>query len=197
MRSNWRFLVNPFDKIAGWQSVGIGLLVLCAVVLIGFSSNTYLIGLFNAEVVTDASLLNAFVFQFVSWIYLTLALYIVGVVCAKGVRFQDVLGTVAIARYPYLLMAPIGFIVDKVTLDTFIAAALNNKPYDMDVLMRLLAIATVSIIVLVWYIVLLYNAFKVSTGVKGKKGIWLFILALISSEIIVRMLSYSYTIIVK
>ncbi|MCL2041163.1 MAG: hypothetical protein FWG84_03865 [Bacteroidales bacterium] len=45
MSKKWRWIWNPFEKIAGWRAFGIGIVILCLTTVLGYFSNTVFYGI--------------------------------------------------------------------------------------------------------------------------------------------------------
>ena len=178
MNNKWKMLYNPFEWIAGWKAFVIGIIIVCVTVVVGHLGSTYFYGI-QVKHIPDISLLTAFLLQVTGLGITTLIMYLVSVIAAKGVRFQDVLGTVTLARYPFLLAALAGFLITSETLDSI----LNGTKMETQAIIQLSVSGIIMMLVIILGVALLYNAFKVSTNIKGAKGVFLFILIMILSEI--------------
>lgn len=185
MRNKLRVICNPFVWIAGWKAFIIGAIVVSLSVVIACYGNQYYQGAMNVRLVSKANLGYAFLSQFVGLFYMISLFFIAGKVYSKGVRFQDVLGTVTLARYPYIIPAIFGYFMDFDKMNDITMDILSGKLDGiMSGLVFLTAIGIVMLIVVVWYIALLWNAFRVSTDIKGGKGIAVFIIVLILSDLL-------------
>ncbi|MDL2256976.1 YIP1 family protein [Bacteroidales bacterium OttesenSCG-928-I14] len=179
------YLFKPFMYIAGKESLLIGLVVLLVLSLLSYLSSTFFDGVLDIHYAApDAAynLLPYFICVFTSWIILSLVMYITALVLNKKVRLVDMFGTLAMAKAPYIFATFVGLIpAMHIAIDM---ADLQN----IDVLMSQLTAPLLSMIVIIpitiWYVVLLYNAFSVSSNLKGTKGIVGFIIALLVSEVL-------------
>lgn len=195
MKNKLKFLYNPFEKIAGWQAFAVGIVIVIISVLIACDSNQYFEGVFNIRLIQDANLQMAFIYQSVSLILMVLLFYCSGLIFSKGVRFQDVLGTVTLSRTPYIIPAFFGYIFNYDEMQQFTSSLFSNLLSNdfqniMGNLSLLMLIALVLILVLIWYVILLWNAFRVSTDIKGGKGVLIFIAVIILSEILFNLFKY-------
>jgi hypothetical protein len=197
MKSNgsvFAYLFRPFRFIAGKESLFIGLAVLALLFVLGYWSNTHFDGVLDAHY---ACLTEKFqpwvhaVYQLVAWFSLVVVLFPMGrMLSSSSVRLIDVAGTLAMARFPLLLLALLGFNPDiHICMD-------GINPFDTEAVMSVLGdkIGTImwtglfSMLVIVWYIVVLYNAYSVSTNLKGARGGWSFVIGLIIGEIVSKVL---------
>ena len=193
MDRNWRWVYNPFEKIAGWKAFGIGIVILCLATVIGYFGNTVFYGI-SIKSVASITWCKAFYLQVSGLAITVFVLWITGLLFAKHVRFQDILGTVTFAKYPLVLSAII-FLAFSNWLNELNHKILSAANYQeiIDFFSNLtildyalfLVFAIVTILILVWTIALLFNAFRVSTNLKGGKCALLFIAGLLISEIII------------
>lgn len=169
-------LFNPFTRIAGSKALATGLVIMIASALIGAYSGTYFDGAIDIHPIPAFNVINALIFMMGGYIALVVVFYLFGVILAKGVRFVDIAGTVAFARWPYIIAALSGFLL--------------GAPKDIQAIllaMRTPAGTIASILILVaaiWTVALLYKAYKVSTGLKGAKCTISFIVGLIVAEVL-------------
>ncbi|GHT71190.1 hypothetical protein FACS1894155_01110 [Bacteroidia bacterium] len=193
MKSNgsvFAYLFKPFRFIAGKESLFIGLAVLALLFVLGYWSNTHFNGVLDAHYVCltkqDQAWVHA-VYQLVAWFSLVMVLYPMGrIFSSSSVRFIDMAGTLAMARFPLFLLALWGFNPDVHPCMEGI------NPFDTEAVMSILGdkvgllvwTGLFSIAVVIWYIVVLYNAYSVSSNLKGPRGGWSFATGLIISEII-------------
>jgi len=63
-----------------------------------------------------------------------------------------------------------------------------------DNLILILVFALIGILILVWFVVLAYNGFKVATNAKGTKSTLLFIVSLLVAEILSKIIFHQISI---
>ncbi len=171
-------LINPFLKIAGWEAFFFGTIISGLIIFIGYTNNLFFPGIISIRNSSALTFSNAVVFQVIGLLPAILLMYLSGLVFSKNVRFQDILGSVTLARFPYILMVLFGFLLNNNS-----SRLLGTHEY------LILGIFTIIYIILsIWIIVLLYNAFKVSTNIKGNKGIIIFASIVIISEFVINIL---------
>ncbi len=184
---NWYY--NPFVYIAGMKAFLIGLLVFALATFLGALNGTNFDGAFDVHLAKELPFSYYFIASFLSWIIPALFLYIGGIILSRSsIRFIDVLGTTGMARSPLLIMALIGFMP--------IASVLKNlNPMNPNLLGELMPhlpwlfiYGILSVTSIIWVIALLVNAYKVSCNLKGPKMVVSFILILIISEIVIKLL---------
>jgi len=195
MNTNWKWVYNPFERIAGWNAFGIGLIILCIATIIGYFGNTVFFGI-SIKTVRSVTWGQACFLQASGLAILVLMMWVTALLSAKHVRFQDILGTVTLAKYPLVLAATFYGLLSKRLIeitDMFLTATNIQEIIEITHKLTLAdyALFTVltlfSILVLVWTIALLYNAFRVSANLKGVKCALLFSTALLISEILINV----------
>lgn len=177
------FLYNPFERVAGWKAFGIGIAVVIATILIGYRNNVIFLGLQIKMVPGNLSLGSAFLTQFIGLASTTLTFYIIAVLAVKNVRFQDILGTVTLARYPLFFAAIVGLFLDPAAGEAIIMD-LAGGSLDLSRYTGFLLLSTGLMLFSIWSAILLYYAFKVTTDLKGGKRNLLFVLAIFISEVL-------------
>ena len=168
MKTKW--LINPFERIAGWQALCIGLVVMFFTALAGSCTNIYFNGVLDIRPYQH-SFLEALLNQTVNIATISLVMWL-GALLSRSLsirtgRFIDVVGTLSLARVPYLFFA----------LFSFIPAFVIGFTYQV-------ISWAIAALLSIWAIVLMYQACRVSCGFKGNKGIAVFIIGLIVSEAI-------------
>ncbi|RLD62853.1 MAG: hypothetical protein DRJ01_05240 [Bacteroidetes bacterium] len=189
-------IFNPFTRIAGYKSLMIGLSVILLSSWLCYLTNTHFDGVINVHYGRVSSY-YVFLFEaLIDLLSISLVLYIIGIISSKSsIRFIDLIGTQAFARIPLILMPLIGFSpaitnVPKYFMWKFLNLGEEINITNCDItLFAILSLITLAVIV--WTIVLMYNAFKVSSNLKGSKSVWLFILGIILSAIISQVVIYS------
>ncbi len=168
MKAKW--LINPFERIAGWQALLIGICILSLTAILGSINSIIFDGVIDAHVF-DHYFPLAFLAQAVDWVSLFLIMWLAGVCFSKSkIRAIDVAGTMALSRTPMLLLVILGF--------------LPIAPQNISDISRIVIFSLVSIVLGIWMVALMYHAFSTSCHIKGARGIITFIGALLVAEIV-------------
>jgi len=188
-------LINPYQKIAGLWAFIIGIAIILVISCLGSIAKIYfpgLLGILNASMIKNPNMGTDFLFLLyqnaVIWGVLT-ALFILTAkfLQQKGVRIIDFMGTVALSRFPYLILT--GFLalmrtVNPRFMDVGMEQGLQLKPSILAVIF-----SSVVIICAVWHIVTYLYALKESSGLSGKK-LWIsFIACILIGEIIANFIT--------
>lgn len=177
-------LINPFIRIAGWQAFGLGLIILLVTSVVGAYSSVAFDGVIDAHFM-ELTLEQSLLFQTVSLVSLVLVMWVTAMLLSNTFRFIDILGTMTLARAPYILLALAGFFI---TVPTF--EDVMSNPNIVFESVPFLLVLILSLPVMVWTITLMYNALKVSCDIKGHKLTIAFIIALFVAEVISKVSIY-------
>ena len=182
-----RWLFNPFYYIAGGKALGLGIcFILATGVFVLLGDSVRLIGVldFNLGVKPQASILEIFSWGLISWIVMGILLLIGGKIISKSrVRTLDVIGTQALARFPYLVTAILTLHPGTKRFAQLFESGAQWQTHPTDVAVFVLTVF-VGIIMAIWMVSLMYRAFAVSCNVSGGKAISVFVAALILGEAI-------------
>ncbi len=188
-----KWLFNPFEMIAGWTSLLIGIGIILITGVICFFGKLHLDGAIDLHGGTDTNLTISFSEGIINWLIVTIMMYITGRIVSKStIRFIDVAGTQAMARFPYLAASLATFIFPAEKILEYIEWKIYKRGdvvelSNMDIILIGVQ-AMLTIACAVWLIVLMYKAYSVSCNLKGSKGIFSFIAALLAAEIVSKIL---------
>lgn len=173
-----KILFNPFVKIAGYKALIYGWVAILITASIAYFSRTHFGGVIDVRPGAKALWWVYLLEPFVPWISVTLDFYIMGVLFSKSkIRFADVAGTFALARFPMLFVALLAF-------------ALRPDIQALDKIYFLTIVNTIALICVTWMIALFYNAYTISCNLKQGTAVWTFIVGLIAAEIISQIILY-------
>lgn len=174
-----KILFNPFEKIAGFQALILGWFIILLSGIIAYFSNCHFNGVIDAHFGAKTLWWVYLAESFVAWASISIVYYFTGVLFSQSkIRFADVAGTLALARYPMLFVALLAFgpMPDPKALDQI----------NLVILLNIFA----TLIFSIWMIALFFNAYKISCNMKGAKAVWTFIIGLIIAEIISKIVLY-------
>lgn len=190
--STWvKWLFRPFTFIAGTKALILGLIVMALLSILGYVSGTHFDGAIDIHYGPTVGsglpyIVHAF-YQAGGWLLLTVVFYVTARIVSKSsVRLIDMAGTLALSQTPLLLAALWGF-APIAHIDLGNAGALQLDELQKILLDSIHIIwlnAVVVIIPAVWTLILKYNAFSVSSNLKGYKGITVYCIALLIAEIL-------------
>lgn len=176
-------MLNPFTRIAGWQAFALGIVVMLLMAMAGTYANVYFDGAIDMHFTEKATLKNSLNCLGIDFLSLVLTLSVAGLVIAKNFRLLDVLGTVSLAKAPFLLLAVAAMAVKAPNLDEIM-----KDPTSIFSSLSFVVLMVLTIPIMIWHIILLFNAFKTSTGAIGAKVVPYFIIALLAAEVISKVL---------
>ena len=167
-----KYLINPFERIAGWQALLIGGGAMALTAVFGKINHVAFDGVLNVHAADmPFSFAASFAMQAVNFLSLFLTMWIAGVCFSKAkFRALDVAGTMALAYIPMLLLAVICF--------------LPIVPVGLHDFSRMFIFGAIVIPFIIWTVALMYNAYTVSCHLKGVKAVVSFIGALLIASVI-------------
>ena len=165
-----KYLINPFERIAGWQALLVGFAAMALTAVIGAINNIAFDGVIDVHAAEALSFSASFLMQAVNFLSVFLTMWLAGVCFSKTkLRAIDVAGTMALARTPMLLPAIICFL-----------PVAPDSVFDIP---RLAVFILVCMPFIVWMIALMYNGYIVSCHLKGVRAVVSFIGALFVAEV--------------
>jgi hypothetical protein len=166
---------NPFNQIAGIKSLNFGLVGLLIVTYLAYKTGTHFNGLLNIDLAKDSDYWVFITESFSNWVLISASMYISGLILSKSkLRVIDILGTTLLSRIP-LIITPLVRIIPL--FQSFVILS-----------WQMYFIYGFYLISLVWTIILLFNAYKISCNLKDEKLIISFIICMILSEICTKLI---------
>ena len=155
---------------------------------LGFYFNGRFDGVLNLHFVEKVSLIEVLFDQLVNFVSLVLILFLTALAFgAKGTRFIDVAGTIALALIPFsiapLLNVNSFFYKTSMVLGK---TALEGGELDLqtNAVIGLAVITFILLVLMVWTVALLFNAYKTSTNLKSGKLVGSFITGLVLAIVV-------------
>ncbi|HET9569818.1 MAG TPA: hypothetical protein VFP20_00190 [Bacteroidales bacterium] len=185
-KSIFGLLINPFVRIAGWQAFGLGLVFVLLMGFIGASNGIAFDGVFDMHLF-ETTVQQSFAYLAIDLGSLVLTMWIIGLIVSKNVRFIDILGTMTLARAPFLLLALMGYFTTAPNM-----SEIMKNPYVILQSTSFLMMIVLTVPIMVWCITLMYKALKVSCDLKGSTLTASFIIGLFVSEIIAKILIHYF-----
>ena len=188
-----KWLFYPFEFIAGWTALFIGLVVILITAIVAYYGHIHLDGVLDLHEGQAASFATYLLEGAINWLTLFLFTYLAGLFFSgSSFRVMDVLGTQALARFPFLISCFVSLICfDEKILNYFTFRLLRQGEAviltTLD-LIRFGVMILVDLILVIWTIVLMYRAYSISCNVKGNKGIFSFAAALVLAEVLSKIL---------
>ena len=185
--SQWLF--NPFRFIAGFKALLLGLVIILVSAFVGSLSTTHFDGVLDVHTGAEAPLWFLLVEGVIDWACMVVPLCFFGLIASRSsFRIIDVLGTQALARWPYLITALVLFPdANRKVLVYLMSQLTQNTPAaKIDYIdMSIFAVAMiVTILMAVWMVALMYRAYCISCNLKGAKAIITFIVSVVGAEVL-------------
>jgi hypothetical protein len=185
------FLVNPFQKIAGIKALVLGMLIILIMSYLGLTAKMYfssIVTVVSAAMIKSPKMpINFFLLlcqNLIAWTTLSL-LFIAAakILQPKKTRIIDFLGTVALARFPFLFFMLFVNILVLLHFDMNHIDLLYGAPeYNYSILPFLFYV--ICVVSMVWNVVTYFYAYKESSGLDGKKLFVSFIITMVLANTI-------------
>lgn len=170
-------LINPFQKIAGYNALLCGLVIMVAMSLVGVYAKIYIDGILGfmysqgIRTAIQPGFLLLMYQNTITWLIMAGLFLVTAIIFRqKRIRVIDFLGTTAMARYPILVS--LIFTIIQVWLQPDLANQDFSKGYEL----HLSVINTVGGLIfmgcLIWVIMTYFFALKESSGLEGKR-LWI------------------------
>jgi hypothetical protein len=171
---NSRFFYNPFTQIAGFKSFIIGIVGLLITTVLAFITGTHFNGFLNIDFAKDSHYWVYLVENLSNWLFLSVFLHISGLILSHSkIRAIDTLGTTLFSRIP-LILAPL-----IRTVPAFQSFVIQS--WEMYFVIGLYLVS------LIWTIILLFNAFRISCNLRNERLIVSFTISILLSEVCTKL----------
>lgn len=173
------WLTNPFHFWGGSKLMMAGVTVLILHIPIGYLFGARFDGAIDMHISFDVSLLQVTTDVIIAWLTMAVSFYAVAKLFKAPTRFIDVAGATALARTPILFSVIPGYLLvpDAASVEEILALE------GID-LYLLIAGSAVLLVFVIWFFIVLFNAFKINTNLKGWKLVSGFILGVLTAEIV-------------
>jgi len=189
-------LFNPFEKYAENKLLLFGLLITLIGSYLGYVFEGRFDGIVDLHF-PGSALFEPLMDNIINITLLFLALFLLGKYINPKTRAVDILTPVMLARLPFYLLTFSNYGNYNADLGKKILASIDfqnpqNVPdlHSSDMAIMLL-LAGISILFLIWFVILLFNGFKVATNSRGIKNNLLFAGAIILAEILSKIIFIS------
>lgn len=190
MKKQWmNFLINPFERIAGFQALSWGLLGMVISTVICYQSGWHYHGLLHFGPAPNPAWWCFAVEHLVVWIVPAVLFYLGGLILSRSrIRFVDVVGTVAFAQLPFILMNLFNLLPP---IQNMTKLDMTMPPAEMVAQPGFLLgiwLSVIGMIFLIWGLVWMYKALKVSCNLKGYQLGILYCVGVFGGDVLCRYL---------
>jgi len=185
---------NPFEKYAENNLLIFGILITLIGSYLGYLFQGRFDGVIDLHFVASTTLFEPFIDNLINIFSLFIVLFLLGKYINPKTRIIDILTPVMIARLPFYLLTFSNYqhFISDVSEKLIASIDLQNMPADLNIdtsdMVITILFAGLSILFLAWFVILLFNGFKVATNSRGIKNNLLFAGAIILAEILSKIL---------
>jgi hypothetical protein len=197
MKTNvMKWLFRPFEFVSEFKALTIGVIAIVLCSLLNLLSGTHFDGVLDVHFGNGQQYSKLFMLEgLINWISFALLLFAAGkLFSTSSFRFIDVFGTISMARWPLFIVSVLALVIPHEAVDQYIMALALNMSTTITIqtheIILFVLLSLVMILVTVWVIILMYRAYSVSCNVKGAKGVWTYIVALLIAEVLSKYLIY-------
>lgn len=182
-------LFNPFRYVAGTRSLIFGIVILLSTAIIGFFSHAHFPDLISVKMGNHFPLDYLILQGVANWLIFSVIAYLLALLFSpSSVRIIDVFGTQAMARFPYFIAALFSFSGSLNKFLNYLSWSIMHIGSEVIIsgleIAVAIALMLLSMLMTVWMIVLMVNAYRVSVNLKGTKLTVAFLIAFVASMII-------------
>ena len=187
----WKYIFNPFLKYSEKTLIIIGIVSIMLGSLCGIYFMVSFDGIFDAHLSASITFLDSLKENMINVFVVFILLSILAKILYKKSRIIDILSLSIIYRIPIYLMTlfisnpMLASVNDKIMKDIENPVNIDFSIWEITVLA---GVSIVTIVLLVYAIVLLTNGFKTATNLKKWQNYIWFAVALITGEIVSKML---------
>lgn len=184
-----KWLFNPFEFVAGWTSIFIGMSILLITALVCFYGDIHLDGVLDLHLHTQSDFRISLAEGLINWMSMVVFIYASGLILSKSaIRIIDVMGTQAMARFPMLIAALASLLLsgNKVVMYFEYEFLKTGVPVELgttDIFFFAL-ITIITVLMLIWMAALMYKAYSVACNIKGATAVLSFTACIIFAEIL-------------
>lgn len=187
-------LFNPFEHYSEKALVIFGIIILTIASLAAWRFGGRYDGVVDFHLVDGVALWQPFADNAIATFSLVLPLFLLAKKINRRTRLIDIIAAALVARTPFLpepffnIGGYFGNTLNGIK-DQYMSNGSSVLPDTADLIL-ISAFSLVSILLLVWFAILLYNGFKTATNIKKTADIILFVVAVIIAKIISAIIFY-------
>lgn len=189
-------LFNPFEHYSEKALITFGVVILSIASMAAWYFNGRYDGAIDFHLVEDVAIWQPFTDNAIATFSLVLPLFILAKIINKRSRLVDIIAASLVARTPFIVepFFNIGghlgrstekMVAQQVTRDTGVSVLAVPDTQDLIVI---ILFALVSVLLLVWFAILLYHGFKTATNIKKTAHIIYFIISVIIAEVLSKLI---------
>lgn len=184
-----KYLLNPFEKIAGLPALFAGLVALIVSVVAALPIDFHYHGLLHFGAAPNNAWWVFPAERLLVWLFPSLLFYVAGRFLSKSnIRLVDVFGTVAFAQIPLTLFVFYNYLPPMRLLNTINLNQSIQEIVETPGLITASAYAALGIIFIVVCLIWMFHALRVSCNLKGGRLWFAYLLGVFGGDILCRTL---------
>lgn len=196
MEKKLTLFLNPFTRIAGWQSLIWGMIGIVVATVISYYSQYHYHGLLHFGPAPNNTFACFAIEHLVVWLIPSLLFWVGGLIFSKSrIRVVDVFGTVAFAQLPFIIMNLVSLLPPMQKLNQLDPNLPLNELMEIskqpDFLLGVW-VTLFSLVFFIWGLVWMFGALKVSTNLKGNKLGIIYCIGIFGGDVLCRLIISSF-----
>jgi hypothetical protein len=181
------WLFNPFKFIAGNKALLLGIGAMLITTIVCLFGKLHLDGVIDVHEGRETQSYFYFIEPLIDWLCFVVPLYIFARnFSVSSIRFIDVAGTAALARYPMLFVVVLNMLFPTHSKDP--QKIVNDILGHPVMLLQIILLGLLILPFIIWTVALMYNAYSLSANLKGTKAVWSFVASFIIAEILSKVI---------
>lgn len=182
-------VVNPFERIAGLKTLLWGLAGMAVSTVLSYGSGWHYHGLLHFGTAPNPAWWSYAVEHLIVWLVPAVVFYLGGLLLSRSrIRAIDVVGTVAFAQLPFIIMNLFNFLppmqkLSQINIDISPAEMMQQPGFIVGIWLALVSLAF-----FVWTLVWMFQALKVSCNLKGYRLGILYCVGIFGGDVLCRYL---------
>lgn len=180
-----KIFIKPFEEYSENKLLVVGLVATFIGTLLAYILNIRFDGVLDLHVVEHITIAEVLKDLMVNSFVLITLLFLISRIINSKSRLIDIITTVLISKIPYYILTlfNVNNLLLETTNDMLKLATLEVSSVSIFSSVYTVIFSILSLLFLIWYILLLFNGFKVASNAKGIKANILFILCILLSEV--------------
>ena len=188
-----KHLLNPFQKMAGWQALIFGLTAIAITSILAAVFDVHLDGILEMHLNGEVGMALAIQENLINWLTLVVVFGVAAWLFNRGgFRILDLLGIMAFARVPFIPLPPlneifkarmIGKKIEQNLLEDSGAFMLSNSETVL-----FTAYLIISLLFIILSVTWMYNGFRILSNARGIKTNAAFIVAILAGSVLSKVL---------
>jgi len=186
---------NPYERIAGTKALLWGLGLTFIACYFGYLGKIHFDGIMDIHIGKSHPYIIYVSEALINLVSISLFLYLASLILSKSkIRLIDIVGTQAFSRIPLILPAIFGAIFPLEQASAYFLYKYANMGSPVNIstfeIVGFIFFLFSNFLAIIWMIIWMYQAYKVSSNLSGTKAVTSFIISILLAEILSKLSIY-------